>query len=77
MTYYTIMPEEAYWDDKEASDSSYTEIELGGILMQVRIEENNNQATIVRLLRCSLDDYLNPAYAPGQQISFAPTLNKQ
>lgn len=76
MTHYTILPEDTYWDDKEVSDS-YTEIELGGILMQVRMEQDNNQATIVRLLRCSLDDYLNPAYAPGQQISFVPTLNKQ
>ncbi|MNJ56802.1 YlzJ-like family protein [Paenibacillus bouchesdurhonensis] len=76
MTHYTIMPEDVYWDDKEVSDS-YTEIELGGILMQVRMEHEHNRATIIRLLRCSLDDYLNPAYSPGQQISFVPILNKQ
>ncbi|MFD3260985.1 YlzJ-like family protein [Paenibacillus lentus] len=75
MTHYTILPEEAYWDDKEVSDS-YTEIELGGILMQVRMEQDN-RATIIRLLRCSLDDYLNPAIAPGQQVTFVPILNNQ
>lgn len=75
MTHYTILPEEVYWDDKETADS-YTEIELGGILMQVRMEQDN-RATIIRLLRCSLDDYLNPAFAPGQQVTFVPILNKQ
>ncbi|MNJ36562.1 YlzJ-like family protein [Paenibacillus fonticola] len=75
MTHYTVMPEDAYWDNKEVADS-YTEIELGGVLMQVRMEQNN-QATIIRLLSCSLDDYLNPAFAPGQQITFRPVLKNE
>lgn len=76
MTHYTILPQEVYWnwDDQETKDS-YTEIELGGVLMQVRMEQDN-RATIIRLLRCSLDDYLNPAYTPGQQVTFIPILRK-
>lgn len=72
MTHYTILPEEAYWEQAEA-EMSYAELEIGGILMQVRMEAGN-KATIVRLLRCGLDDYLNPAYAPGKQIVFMPMM---
>ncbi|MNJ53343.1 hypothetical protein D3C77_487280 [compost metagenome] len=75
MTYYTIMPEDTYWEDKDVEDS-YTEIQLGGVLMQVRMEQNN-RATIIRLLNCTLNDYLNPAFAPGQQIRYVPVLNEQ
>ncbi|MNO71407.1 hypothetical protein D3C76_623230 [compost metagenome] len=74
MTHYTIIPEEYYWEN-EAVQQQYQEIEVSGILMQVRMEEGN-KATIIRLLRCGLDDYLNPAFAPGQQIMFLPMLIK-
>lgn len=72
MSHYTILPEEAYWEEAETA-GLYNEIELGGVWMQVRME-SGNRATIIRLLRCNLDDYLNPAYAPGKQIAFTPTL---
>ncbi|RCX12689.1 YlzJ-like protein [Fontibacillus phaseoli] len=74
MTHYTIMPEEAYWEQPEITEM-YNEVEVGGILMQVRMEPGN-RATIIRLLRCGLDDYLNPAYAPGGQITFLPMLTR-
>ncbi|MNE85190.1 hypothetical protein D3C76_1421770 [compost metagenome] len=74
MTHYTIIPEELYWQN-EAEQQQYQEIEMSGILMQVRMDTGNT-ATIVRLLRCSLDDYLNPSFAPGQQIMFFPMLLK-
>ena len=74
MTHYTILPEEAYWEQPETAEL-YHEIEIGGILMQVRMEPGN-RATIIRLLRCGLDDYLNPSYAPGAQIAFLPILMK-
>lgn len=72
MSHYTILPEEVYWEQAETA-GLYNEIQLGGVWMQVRMEPGN-RATIIRLLRCSLDDYLNPAYAPGKQIAFIPTL---
>lgn len=68
MTHYTILPEEAYWENAE-NQEAYGEIELNGVLMQVRMEVGN-RATIVRLLRCQLEDYLNPELAPGRQIAF-------
>ncbi|MNN58730.1 hypothetical protein D3C81_1737940 [compost metagenome] len=72
MTHYTIIPEEVYWEN-EAVQQQYQEIEVSGILMQVRMDAGN-RATIIRLLRCGLDDYLNPSFAPGQQIMFLPIL---
>lgn len=72
MSHYTVLPEEAYWEQLETA-ALYNEIELGGVVMQVRMEPGN-RATIIRLLRCNLDDYLNPAYAPGKQIAFTPVL---
>nr|WP_237690687.1 YlzJ-like family protein [Paenibacillus caui] len=68
------MPDEALWDGYEAQES-YTELEINGVLLQVRIEPDH-RATIVRLLRCGLEDYLNPAYAPGNEIRFIPCLMK-
>lgn len=72
MSDYPLMPEEAYWEQQEV-DGIYQEIEVGGIFMQVRME-TGNRATIIRLLRCGLNDYLNPAYAPGREIVFVPVL---
>lgn len=57
----------------EAELQNYVEIEMNGVLMQVRME-GTNKATIIRLLRCNLDCYLDPAYAPGGQIMFTPQL---
>lgn len=70
MTHYTIIPEELYWSMEEVQQQ-YQEIEISGVLMQVRMD-GGNQATIVRLLRCNLDDYLNPAFSPGSQIMYFP-----
>ncbi|RRJ65415.1 hypothetical protein EHV15_22715 [Paenibacillus oralis] len=74
MTHYTILPDGIYWEQEE-QEETYGEIELGGVLMQVRLEPGN-RATIVRLLRCNLEDYLNPDFAPGKQITFYPALLK-
>jgi hypothetical protein len=74
MTHYTIIPEEEYWAQPEV-EQMYSEIEMGGLLMQVRMEPGN-RATIIRLLRCDLEDYLNPLLAPGQQIVYMPVLIK-
>lgn len=74
MTHYTILPEEAYWEDSSVQ-ASYVELEVDGVWMQVRMD-SANKATIIRLLRCSLDDYLNPELAPGMQITFTPVLER-
>lgn len=72
MTLYTIMPSESIWPANEIN-ASYSEVELDNVVLQVQIE-SGNRATIVRLLRCELYDYLNPAYAPGQEIVYTPNL---
>ncbi|WMT39146.1 YlzJ-like family protein [Paenibacillus sp. D2_2] len=66
MTHYTIIPEEEYWAQPEV-EQMYSEVEMGGLLMQVRMEPGN-RATIIRLLRCNLEDYLNPLLAPGSKF---------
>lgn len=72
MTHYTIVPEELYWSSPEVQES-IGELEINGVLMQVRMEPGN-RATIMRLLNCKLSDYLNPAFAPGKQIMYFPVL---
>lgn len=74
MSIYTIMPEETLWEGYQEIES-YKELELNnGVLLQVRIEPGQHVGTIVRLLRCGLEDYLNPAYAPGQEVHLIPYL---
>ncbi|MBP2001057.1 hypothetical protein J2Z69_002100 [Paenibacillus shirakamiensis] len=72
MTHYTILPWELIFE-QEDEVQTFTEIELNGVLLQIRMEEGN-RATIVRLLRGGLEDYLNPSIAPGQEIQYMPTL---
>lgn len=73
MSIYTIIPEDALWDGLEGLEN-LAEIELNGILLQVRMEPGYNKGTIVRLLRCGLEDYLNPSFSPGREIHFLPFL---
>lgn len=66
---YVIDP----YDSLDNELQNYLEVDMNGVLMQVRME-GANKATIVRLLRCNLDCYLDPSYAPGGQIVFTPQL---
>ncbi|MBP1904128.1 hypothetical protein J2Z32_000745 [Paenibacillus turicensis] len=70
--YYDPYPFDAY-GSPEDQIQNYIEVDMNGVLMQVRME-GTNKATIIRLLRCNLDYYLDPAYAPGSQIIFTPQL---
>lgn len=72
MTHYTILPWEIIWENSDPEEI-YGEIEVDGVLLQVRLGPDN-KASIVRLLRGQLEDYLNPCYAPGQEIVYVPTL---
>ncbi|MGF7048804.1 putative HAD superfamily hydrolase [Paenibacillus sp. DS2015] len=76
MTLYTIMPIETVWAGSLKEPEQTADIQINGILMQV-MPMANNSAQIVRLLHCSLADYLNPAYAPGQMISYLPYLKNE
>lgn len=73
MTLYTTMPLEVVLDGLHQEREADLEVEINGILMQVAPVDASS-ARIVRLLRCSLNDYLDPAYAPGQMIHYKPAL---
>ncbi|WP_068619227.1 YlzJ-like family protein [Paenibacillus tuaregi] len=72
MTHYTVIPWELIWENADVEEV-FTEVEMNGVLLQVRLEPGS-RATIVRILRGGLEDYLNPCYAPGQEIVYLPTL---
>lgn len=72
MTLYTIMPMDVIWEGSFKEPESTVEIVIESILMQV-MPIDHSSAQIVRLLNCSLNDYLNPLYAPGQMIRYIPS----
>lgn len=76
MTLYTVIPMETVWEGSLKEPEQTADIQINGILMQI-MPRDNNTAQIVRLLSCSLADYLNPAYAPGQLISYIPSLKNE
>ncbi len=73
MTLYTIMPMDVIWEGSFKEPEATVEVVVERILMQVMPIDHGN-AQIVRLLNCSLNDYLNPLYAPGQMIRYIPSL---
>lgn len=75
MTHYTILPWELIWAGSD-TEEVYGEVEVDGVLLQIRLGQDN-RATIVRMLRGELEDYLNPSYAPGQEIIYLPSLQNR
>ncbi len=73
MTIYTNMPIELVLSGVDQPRQAEMEIEINGVLMQVA-PLNATSGTIVRLLNCPLQTYLNPAYAPGQLIQYHPVI---
>lgn len=74
MILYTPIPLEMIVEGIEDKVEAPEEIEVDGLRMQV-IPVNKHEAKIVRLIQASPDDYLNPAYAPGQLIRYRPTVS--
>lgn len=70
MIMYSIVPLEDIFEGIENNEPNQ-EIELNGVIMQVQ-PMNSYQAKVVRLISPNPQDYLNPAYSPGQIISFHP-----
>lgn len=69
MTLYTVMPPELIWEGFWKDTGAYQDIRVGGLLLQVR-PTGPRCGTIVRLLDCPLEAYLNPMYAPGSEIEW-------
>lgn len=74
MTFYTLYPIEEIFKDSEEAIPALEEIEIDGLLFQVRRLEAN-QAVIERLVSPNPEHYLNPNYAPGQVVQMVPNLN--
>ena len=66
MIWYSVIPlDPAGLLQGEQAVVTSREIRVEGILMEVE-PMSEDQAKIVRLLDCGLQDYLNPRYSPGQ-----------
>jgi hypothetical protein len=71
MILYTPLPLEQVLEGFDKAPAPYEEIQLGGLTMQ--LEPNGPYSgKIVRMISPNPNDYLNPAYAPGQVIRFYP-----
>jgi hypothetical protein len=73
MIHYSVVPEEQIFEGMDDFKPQYEEIRINGCIMQVQ-QLNGHEAQIVRLISPNPQDYLNPAYAPGQTIKFSPFL---
>ncbi|NIK68889.1 MULTISPECIES: YlzJ-like family protein [unclassified Paenibacillus] len=69
MTLYTIMPLENVFDGIHGEPEPSQEVWVNGVFMQVQ-PVAPGMGKIVRLLHCSLDDYLKPELAPGNFVMF-------
>lgn len=64
---HTIVPLEHIIEQEEIQAPE--EIEFQGLKMEVQ-PIDRYQARVVRILSANPQDYLNPAFAPGQMIDF-------
>lgn len=69
MIVYTIFPLELVFEGYEDFKPEYEEIERDGCRLLVEAL-SFNQGKIVRLISSNPQDYLNPAYQPGEIIKF-------
>ncbi|MFD0587523.1 YlzJ-like family protein [Paenibacillus sp. GCM10027627] len=69
MTLHTTMPLELVFHGMDKEQEPLQEIWAGGVRMQI-VPIAPGMGRIVRLLDCSLDDYLNPELTPGNVICF-------
>lgn len=77
MTWYSVMPMDfTGMQLGEQAAALSKEVRVEGILMEVE-PLAEDQAKVVRLLDCMLQDYLNPRYAPGAIIRYIPTMKDE
>lgn len=69
MTIYTSLPIELVLEGLNRDMEPHQEVWVNGVFMQVE-PVAPGMGKIVRLLQCSLDDYLNPALAPGSIVMY-------
>lgn len=71
MILYSCMPEEIVFEGWDRELERPTEVTINGLLMEVQ-PVSPQEAKIVRLISPDPQQYLNPAYAPGQIIMYTP-----
>ncbi|HEX7057869.1 MAG TPA: YlzJ-like family protein [Bacilli bacterium] len=76
MILYTPVPAEYVFPQKNDEQKPLQEIQVNGVIMQVE-PLSAKQAKIVRLISPNPSDFLNPRYAPGQIIDFAPVFHNR
>ncbi|WP_232697107.1 YlzJ-like family protein [Brevibacillus daliensis] len=73
MIIYSTVPMEIIFADQDKLEKQQLhEIKVGEVLMLVE-PVNTYEGKIVRLISPDPMDYTNPAYAPGQIVSFHPS----
>lgn len=75
MIMYSIVPSEQIFEGIDNEQEPIEEISISGILMQVQ-PISSRQAKIVRIISPNPQDFLNPAYAPGEMIHYNPSTTK-
>lgn len=70
MTLHTTMPLEMVLDGIEDAQEQCQEVTVRGIRMQIA-PVAPGIGKIVRLLDCSLNDYLDPELSPGSHIHYS------
>lgn len=72
MIYYTPYPAEwFFWDYVQPVE--YYNVEMEGVPMVIQVD-SKGQATIVQLLSCNPQDYLNPRFQPGNKVQLFPKI---
>lgn len=70
MILYTSMPLEIVLAGMDDERKPSLEVWTDGVMLQVE-PIAPGVGRVVRLLHCSLDDYLNPSYTPGSIINYS------
>ncbi|PZE22395.1 YlzJ-like family protein [Paenibacillus xerothermodurans] len=70
---HTVLPLDVVLDGMDQMAATSVEVVINGVTMEVQ-PINARQATIVRLLSCNPQDFLNPAHSPGTIIQFQPVI---
>lgn len=75
MIHYTPLPLEIVFENWDRPMKRAREIVVDGITMEVE-PLNEQEAKIVRIVSSDPEHFLNPALAPGQVVSFIPSVKK-
>ena len=73
MIHYTPLPLEDVFADWDQSRTAPKEIAVNGVTMLVE-PVNEQEAKIVQIISSNPQDFLDPSMAPGNTISFVPSL---